>query len=129
MKSLTLIAIFIGLLLTASAADGPWQSQSSNVTFAWDEYPFADHHLRIYASTEPGAYFGAIQFDATPGATSYTAIGLDPSVTWYFVATAVAPNGIESLPTDEISLPSQRGSRPLGFIIQQVVVSTTLRPR
>lgn len=115
--------------LTLSAADGPWQSQASSVTFAWDEYPLADHHIRIYASTEPGAYFAATRFDAPPGATQFTAVGLDPGVTWYFVATAVDPHGLESLPTEEISLPNSRATAPLGFTIREVVVSTTLRPR
>jgi hypothetical protein len=127
LKLITILSCFA--ILSNAAVEGPWQEQAADVTVAWDAYPLEGHFIRIYVSDQPGSYLGATRIDTAVGATQFTIIGLDPAVTWYFVATAVDPRGLESLPTEELSLPPSRAGIPLGFTIREVKVSTTLRPR
>src|SRR5204863_10149137 len=84
------------LILQATAAN------ASNVSLFWN--PSADSNIvsgyAIYVGTNSGNY--STRLDAGKK-TSLTVSNLTGGVPYFFVATAYAPDGTESLPSNEIS--------------------------
>jgi hypothetical protein len=91
----------LALLCIPFPAHGVTLPGSHNVTLAWDPSPdawvagYALHH-----GTASGNY--TVHLDVG-NSTSVTVSNLTPGVTYYFVATAYTSDGLESLPSNEVS--------------------------
>lgn len=73
----------------------------SGVTLAWDPSPDASvAGYAIHYGTTSGEYSGRVEVG---NVTSATVSNLTEGTTYYFVATAYTPEGVESLPSNEVS--------------------------
>lgn len=88
-----LMAVVIAFLaLSASAFSDP--SQTISLTLAWDPSPSPEvTSYHVYVGTEPGVYDDAYNAGAS---TTYSIPNLVRGVTYYFSATALDVNGVES---------------------------------
>ncbi len=91
-----LSALFVLLIWLASLI----YCLSADVTLAWDPSPDAGvGSYRVHYGTSPGDYNAATNAGL---ATSCTVTGLAPGLTYYFAATAVGTNQLESDFSNEV---------------------------
>jgi hypothetical protein len=112
-----------GILLAIGAAVQTASGVNlSSVTLAWDPSP--DSWVSGYAvqyGTVSGSY--TVRLDVGP-VTTATVTNLMPGVTYYFVVTAYTSDGLESLPSNEVSytVPAVTPDTPL--VIANLTLTT-----
>ena len=103
MKTKLTIALAALVAISAFAAVRPPQpSDKDIISLAWD-YEQGDTpavNFKIYYGKSPGNYSAVV---ATAGLEQTAQVEITEGGTYYFTATAVGSNGLESLPSTEIS--------------------------
>lgn len=113
--------------MAASRALMPAGSTTNSVTLAWDDNESESGVLasyNIYQRPDSGAL--PTVWPVTPASVKMVTISpLELGVVYYFTATAVGTNGLESAPSEEISY-TLPGGPPRFYITVQPQMATSL---
>lgn len=118
----TLCAILALFCLALSAAAAPLLTPGVNpppvASFSWDAVPTAASY-RLYYGSGPGQYTNSFNFP-----TNFATIAIPGrGVKYYFVAVAVSTNGLESLPSTEVSYTAPAPLPAPGNMQQPIVIT------
>lgn len=117
----------LGILLCsvpmhATSVPGATILSASTVTLAWNRSPGSEvTGYRIYYGVASGSYANSV---TVGNVTSNSIPGLTNGVTYFFAVKAYDANGVESVPSNEISFLPGRSTLQIGIMANRQVILT-----